>query len=165
MWELETHIGKLDYLLGVNYIYVPESMVEILGGLKGGRLVCTLNKKVSFQCGLMSLSNGDAYITINKTRMKQLKLQTGDQVHVQFKKDESEYGMDMCEELQELLLQDIEGKARFDALSPGMQRYIIYYVGQVKSPALRLNRSILLIGNLKELPPGKETFKAILGKE
>jgi len=165
MWELETHIGKLDYLLGVNYIYVPESMVEILGGLKGGRLVCTLNKKVSFQCGLMSLSNGDAYITVNKTRMKQLKLQTGDQVHVQFKKDESEYGMDMCEELQELLLQDIEGKARFDALSPGMQRYIIYYVGQVKSPALRLNRSILLIGNLKELPPGKETFKAILGKE
>jgi uncharacterized protein YdeI (YjbR/CyaY-like superfamily) len=112
----------------------------------------------------MSLSNGDAYITINKTRMKQLKLQTGDQVHVLFKKDESEYGLDMCEELQELLQQDIEGKARFDALSPGMQRYIIYYVGQVKSPALRLNRAILLIGNLKELPPGKETFKAILGK-
>jgi hypothetical protein len=164
MWELETHIGKLEYLLGVNYIYVPESMVETLGGLKGGRLVCTLNKKVSFQCGLMSLSNGDAYITINKSRMKQLKLQTGDQVHVLFKKDESEYGLDMCEELQELLQQDIEGKARFDALSPGMQRYIIYYVGQVKSPALRLNRAILLIGNLKELPPGKETFKAILGK-
>ena len=165
MWELETHIGKLDYLLGVNYIYVPESMVEALGGLKGGRLVCTLNHKISFQCGLVSLGDGAAYVTVNKSRMKQLKLQTGDQVHAQFKKDDSEYGIDMSEELQELLHQDIEGKERFDALSPGMQRYIIYYVGQVKSPALRLNRAIMLIGNLKQLSPGKETFRAMLGKD
>lgn len=165
MWELETHIGKLDYLMGVNYIYVPANMVENLGGLKGGRLLCTVNGTVSFQCGLMSLSEGAAYVTINKVRMKQLKLQTGDQVHVQFKKDESEYGMDVCEELQELLNQDDEGKARFNKLTPGMQRYIIYYVAQVKSPALRLNRAILLIGNLKQLTEGKETFRAMLGKE
>lgn len=165
MWELETHIGKLDYLLGVNYIYVPDSMVEELGGLKCGRLICTVNKSIKFQCGLVSLGDGAAYVTLNKTRMKQLKLQTGDQVHVQFEKDKSEYGIEMCEELQELLHQDPEGKGRFDQLTPGMQRYIIYYVAQVKSPALRLNRAILLIGNLKELPAGKETFRAILGKE
>jgi len=143
VWELETHIGKLDYLMGVNYIYVPVSMVETLGGLKGGRLLCTVNGAISFQCGLMSLSEGAAYVTINKARMKQLKLQTGDQVHVLFKKDESAYGMDLCEELQELLNQDHEGKERFDKLTPGMQRYIIFYVAQVKSPALRLNRALI----------------------
>lgn len=165
MWELETHIGKLDYLLGVNYIYIPASMLETLGGLKCGRLVCTVNHSVNFQCGLVSLGDGAAYITLNKARMKQLKLQTGDQVHIQLTKDNSEYGIDMCEELKELLHQDLEGKERFDKLSPGMQRYIIYYVAQVKSPALRLDRAILLIGNLKQLTEGKETFRAILGKD
>ena len=91
VWELETHIGKLDYLMGVNYIYVPVSMVETLGGLKGGRLLCTVNGAISFQCGLMSLSEGAAYVTINKARMKQLKLQTGDQVHVLFVKNCKSY--------------------------------------------------------------------------
>jgi uncharacterized protein YdeI (YjbR/CyaY-like superfamily) len=96
--------------------------------------------------------------------MKKLNLQTGDHVKVQLEKDESAFGLDMCEELETLLQQDTEGMDRFKALSPGMQRYIIFYVSQVKNPQLRLERSILLIGNLKQMPQGKETFKAILGK-
>lgn len=165
MLEFDTHIDKLDYLLGVNYLFIPAKIVQDLGGLKCGRLVCKVNNSIEFQCGLMSLSKGDAYITINKARMNKLKVQTGSEVHVSLKKDESEYGMDICEELQELLDQDTEGKARFDALSPGMQRYIIFYVAQVKSSQKRIERAVLLIGNLKLQTEGKESFRAMLGKE
>ena len=164
MITFESNIGKLDYLLGVNYIFIPASVLNECGGIKSGRWICHLQNQIKFQCGFVALTEGNAYITVNKARMKKLNLQTGDQVKVQLEKDESEYGLDMCEELYTLLQQDEEGLFRFNKLSPGMQRYIIFYVSQVKNPQLRLDRSLLLIGNLKQMPEGKETFKAMLGK-
>ena len=164
MISFESHIGKLEYLLGVNYIFVPAKTLNECGGIKSGRWICHLQNQIKFQCGFVSLAEGNAYITVNKTRMKKLNLQTGDHVKVQLEKDESEYGLDMCEELETLLQQDEEGLERFNKLSPSMQRYVIFYVSQVKNPQLRIDRSLLLIGNLKQIPEGKETFKAMLGK-
>lgn len=161
--EFETHIDSLDYLLGVNYIFVPAAIVKKAGGIKSGRWICEIGV-LSFQCGMVSLSEGNAYITINKSRMKKAGLKQGDHVKVTLKKDKSEFGMEMCEELRELLDQDPEGRKRFEALKPGMQRYILYYVAQVKNPQLRIDRSVLLISNLKVTSPGKETFRILLGK-
>ena len=113
----------------------------------------------------MALSNGDAYITINAKRMKQLHVTFGSKVQIELKKDKSKYGMQMPEELKELLAQDKEGMKRFKLLPPGKQRYIIYYVAMVKSTQLRIDRAILLIENLKKLPIGKESFREMLGME
>lgn len=162
--KFETHIAKLDYLMGVTYLYIPKEKVLEMGGLKCGRLICTVNTKESFQCGFMSLGNGDAYITINKARLKKLGLQAGDQVRVELTLDESEYGMDMCEELAELFEQEPHSKIRFDELKPGMQRSLIYYISSAKSGHKRLERAMSIIGNLNEIPNGKETFRNLLGK-
>jgi uncharacterized protein YdeI (YjbR/CyaY-like superfamily) len=112
----------------------------------------------------MSLPEGKAYISINSKRMKELEVEQGDTVTVVLTEDKSEYGVDVPEELMELFNQDPEGKKRFDLLKPGMQRYILNYVNTVKSPQLRVDRAFLLISNLKNLTPGKETFKEMLGK-
>ena len=72
--------------------------------------------------------------------------------------------MDVPEELSELFKQDPEGKRRFDLLKPGIQSYILNFVNTVKSPQLRVDKAFMLISNLKNLTPGKETFKEILGK-
>ncbi|MEZ4803949.1 MAG: YdeI/OmpD-associated family protein [Bacteroidia bacterium] len=165
MIEFQSHIGSLDYLLGVNYIFIPSNIVQKLGGFKAGRLICKANNTIEFQCGIVSLGEGNGYITLNKTRLKKLKLQTGDSITIRLEKDNSEYGMELSDELKELLSQDHEANLRFNALKPGMQRYIIFYVSQVKSPHLRLERALLLLNNLKQIPTGKETFRAILGKE
>lgn len=162
--EFETHLGKLDYLLGVTYVYVPNSVVTAMGGLKCGRLICNLNGKESFQCGFVSLGNGDAYITLNKARMKKLKLQVGDQVKVKLELDNSKYGMDMCEELEEILNQDPEAQRCFEQLKPGMQRAMIYHISQPKSSEIRLERALQMLGNLKEIPADKITFRLLLGK-
>ena len=161
----DSHIESLEYLLGVNYIFVPAAVVEKAGGLKSGRWICKLKNHVEFQCGFMSLSEGNAYITLNKARMKKLGLKTGDSIHVELVKDKSEFGMDIPEELSELLIQDEVGNNRFRALKPGMQRYIIFYVAQVKNPQLRIDRSLMLINNLKKQEIGKESFRAMLGKD
>ena len=110
------------------------------------------------------MGNGSGYISINSKRLKQLALHAGSEVWVKLQKDESKYGMEVPEELEELLQQDHEGKRRFEGLTPGRQRYIIHYVAGVKSSQLRIDRAILLIENLKKLPVGKESFREMLGK-
>jgi hypothetical protein len=159
----KTHIDKLSYLKTF-YLEVPADIVNAIGGIGKQRLICEVNSQVKFQCGLMALSEGKAYISINSKRMKELGVEQGDDVTVILTADESEYGVDVPEELQELFKQDPEGKERFDKLKPGMQRYILNYVNTVKSLNLRAERAFLLISNLKKQAPGKESFKAILGK-
>ena len=161
--RFKTHIDKLSYLKTF-YLEVPANIVKKIGGIGKMRLLCELNKQITFQCGLMSLPEGKAYISINSKRMKELSVEQGDTVDVILTEDTSEFGVDVPEELTELFKQDPEGKGRFDLLKPGMQRYILNYVNTVKSPQLRVDKAFMLIQNLKNLTPGKETFKEILGK-
>ncbi|MBI3517828.1 MAG: DUF1905 domain-containing protein [Bacteroidetes bacterium] len=161
--SFKTHIDKLSYLKTF-YLEVPAPIVKKIGGIGKVRLLCEVNKQLKFQCGLVSLPEGKAYISINSKRMKELGVVDGDTVDVILTEDRSEYGVEVPEELTELFKQDPEGKRRFDVLKPGMQRYILNHVNTVKNPQLRVDRAFMLITNLKNLTPGKETFREILGK-
>lgn len=160
-----TTINTLSYLQGMHYLEVPEEIIQQLGGKINIRLLCTVNQAVTFHCGLMPLGGGAAYIYMNNKRMKELGLSLGDEVAVSLQPDHSPYGMEMPEELSELLAQDELGNQRFHLLTPGKQRNIIHYISQVKNPQLRIDRAIRLIENLKRLPKGKESFRDILGIE
>ncbi|MCX6352068.1 MAG: YdeI/OmpD-associated family protein [Bacteroidetes bacterium] len=164
--QFTSEIYRLEYLLNVHYIEVPKNIVDATGGIGKMRLVCEVNNTLSFKCGLVALADGKAYITLNNARCKKLGVKEGSPVEIVLIKDESEFGMDMPEELAELFNQDEEGVARFRKLTPAMQRYIIFYVSQVKSSNKRIERALLLIENLKRLPDnGKETFREMLGLE
>jgi len=160
----KSSIQCLDYMGNMRYLLVPNEMVQALGGSFSIRLWCTANEQVKWQTGLVALGNGDAYISLNAQRLKQLKAKVGDEVNIALVKDESEYGLDLPEELKELLEQDSEGHQRFHQLAPGKQRFIIRFVTGVKSSNLRVDRAVTLIENLKRLTAGKESFKDILGK-
>ena len=146
----------------MDYLDVPPSVIKKLGRSFNQRLLCTVNKTVCWPCGLVALGNGHAYISLNKKILKQLGVTTGAMVSVSLAKDTSKYGMKMPEELKSLLEQDSEGRQRFHLLAAGKQRYIIYYVSQVKTSQLRINRAIRLIENLKQTIEGKESFEKIL---
>jgi hypothetical protein len=155
-----TKVHQLEPLK-VSYLEVPAPIVKKLGGITKHRLLCTANKSFTWQCGLVALGHGKGYITLNKKIMKELSIKTGDEVNVALAIDKSKYGMEMPVELKELLHQDPEASKRFDGLVAGKQRYIIYYVKQVKSSQLRIERVVMLMENLKKLPKGKETFKGL----
>lgn len=163
MISFKTKIYKLEHLSG-HYIDIPASVVKKAGGTGKQRFVCTVNKSMSWKCGLVSHGAGKAYILLNKKQMQMGKFNVGQDVNVTLKKDTSVYGMDVPVELKEVFRQDKVGKERFDALVPGKRRYIIYYINQVKSSALRIERAVRLISNVKKLPQGKETFTGILAK-
>lgn len=111
----------------------------------------------------MPLADGKGYITISAKRMKEYGVGVDDRVKVELSYDQSEYGMPMPEELSVYLEQDPEGAQRFNQLTPAKKRYIIYYVNQVKSSQLRIDRSIKVIENLKKTIPGKEDFRVVFG--
>ena len=163
MISFKTKIFKLQHLAG-HYIDIPAAVVKKAGGTGKQRFICTVNKDLTWKCGLVSHGAGKAYILLNKKLMQTGNFNVGQEVNVVLKKDTSRYGMDVPAELKELFAQDKIGKERFDGLVAGKRRYIIYYINMVKSADLRVERAVRLISNLKGLPPGKESFKGLLAK-
>jgi hypothetical protein len=163
MLSFKTKIFKLQHLAG-HYIDIPASIVKKAGWTGKQRFICTVNKDLTWKCGFVSHGAGKAYIILNKKQMQSGKFNVGQDVNVVLRKDTSKYGMDMPPELKELFAQDHIGKERFDGLVPGKRRYIIYYINQVKSPDLRVERAVRLIANLKKLPVGKESFVGLLAR-
>lgn len=159
-----TFKSHIDYLpkLKLHHITVPAEIVDKVGGI-GTRLMCSINGEKAFNGGMVALGGGEAYISVNKKRMKKFGVGKGDEVEVTIELDLSKYGMEMPEELEALLEQDAEGARRFENITPGQQRYIIHYVSQVKNSQKKIDRAIMLINNLKALPEDEFDFRKLLG--
>ena len=110
---------------------------------------------------MMALGEGRGYITVSKKKLNQFSIALGDVIKVILEPDNSEFGMEVPEELIEIFAQDPEAEKRFMSISPGKQRNIIYYVSGVKNSDLRIERALKLINNLKACPEGKETARRI----
>lgn len=158
--KFKSIIGSLAYL-SMHYLDVPPAAVKKLKSDTKGRWLCTVNDKLQFPCGIMPLAKGHAFIMLSKKRMKELGVSLHDKVNVEMIPDESEFGMPVPEELDELFAQDEEGYRRFCNLSPGKQRNIIHFVSSVKNSQSRIDRALKLINNLKLLPEGKEKVSQI----
>ena len=135
------------------------------GSLYNQRFHITINDKVTWQGGSVSLGNNTAYIALSKARMKELDVHLNDTVEVELKRDFSKYGFDVPEEFTEVLNQDHEGRERFESLTMGKQRAIIYLVIQIKSSEKKIEKSIFFLENLKRAPKGEETMRHALGKD
>ena len=153
-------LEKFNSTLWGHHLSVPDAVAQIFVANDTKRVVCTLNETVEFQAALMPKGDGAWFININKTLRDKLALKIGTPVRVSLRKDDSEYGLPMPEELAELLLQDADGNQIFHALTPGKQRTLLYIVGSIKSPDLRLNRAIVVVEHLKE-NSGKINFKQL----
>jgi hypothetical protein len=148
---------------------VPKKVVEDFGGGYKRRYVCSVEpgskkgKAISFSCAVMALGEGKGVVFFSKKRMKDCDLREGDRPKVVLEVDESKYGMPVPGEWKALLKQDKLGRERFDALSPGKQRYVLHHVGGVKSPILRLERAMRVMENLKRLPRGGGSYREMFG--
>lgn len=169
MIDFRAPIEKLDYL---NYWFVRLSE-DILAQLPGRqekgdfnqRLIIRLDDIIEWQAGVLALGEGEGLITVQRQRLKALNKTLGDTVQVSLRKDESEFGTEIPEEIKEYWAQVPESKRRFDQQTPAMKRYILNYVHAVKSPIKKAERTHLLLNNLcrsKDLQPH---FRFLLGKE
>lgn len=126
---------------------------------KDRRIICTINGKETIQAALMPYPLG-YFIMTNKKLVAKLGLRAGAKVDLVIEKDTSEYGLDMPDELRELLNQDDEGSKHFHALTKGKRRSLIYIVAKVKNTNSRLNKALAIVHHLKEFQ-GNLDFKVL----
>ena len=129
---------------------VPDEIaMQFVTGRKPVRIRCRLNDSVNFQCAIRPMGGGGFYINVGTPIRQEAKIVFGQKLFVAIQKDDSEYGRDLPEELQELLAMDDEGNRLFQALLPSHQRGIIHYVAGAKSIQVRIDRAIMMINRLK----------------
>src|SRR5206468_4366758 len=79
-----------------------------------------------------------------------LGLSVGNTVEVLLERDESKYGFPMPKEFAEVLRQDPEGSAMFEALTPGNQRMMLMLIDHNKDVDRRITRSLAGLELLKQ---------------
>ncbi len=125
------------------------------------RIICTINDELKFNSGFIPDGKGHFYININKEIRNKLELKEGDLVHLEIRKDQSKYGMPIPPSFEELLNQDPEGEAFFNALSPGKIRSLLYVIGKPKSEQKQIEKGLVVLDYLKEVN-GKLDFRELI---
>lgn len=156
--------------LNMHALLIPgEVLIELKDGKASGkynqRVIVSISDKINWQGGIVVYGEGNGYITISKARMNSINVKEFDSITISLTKDTSKYGHHFPEELEAILNQDEIARARFEGLTPGKQRTIIYYINQPKSEEKRIERSLLYMRNLKNTPVGKETMRDLMRKE
>lgn len=131
------------------HLPIPDVIfTEMLAIAPNKRVICTLNHAVTFHCAMMPKGSFH-YILVNNETCKKMKLQVNDEVEVEISKDDSKYGMNISEELEEVLFSDPEGSLLFHRLTPGKQRSLIHIINKFKSSQLRIEKSFVILEHLK----------------
>ena len=133
------------------HIIIPNEVFEkMLAVTKNKRIKCTLNNEITVSRA-MSPKGDIHYILLNKDIVKKLKIDFGDTVSVELQPDVSKYGIDITEEMEEVLFSDPDGNDLFEKLTPGVQRSLIYFINKIKSSQLRIERSFIILEHLKKM--------------
>ena len=152
-------IEKFDGNLWGHHIIIPDEFYQPFADTDK-RVVCKVNDSKEFQCALMPKGNGQYFINLNKELRQKIGVNTGEEVRVQLRKDKSEYGLPMPEEMQELLNMDEEGNHYFHTLTKGKQRTLLHLIGKPKHSDTRLKKAVVILEYLKEVE-GKLDFKEL----
>jgi hypothetical protein len=142
------------------HIGVPAKVAKQLIDSTSHRVICNLNVSAEYQCAILHRGKDLYLITVNKKLRDELELNFGDNVNVALKKDTSEYGLPLPDELKEVLKQDPQGDKVFHALTRGKQRTLLYIIGNVKQPDKRIMHALVIIRHLKA-HKGKINYKQL----
>lgn len=149
--KFTAHLSVFDAnsLSWEKHIPIPDAIfTEMIKIAVDKRIVCTINNRLSFHCAMMPKGSFH-YILVNNETCKKLKLQVNDQVEVEIIKDDSKYGMNISEELEEVLFSDPEGSLLFHKLTLGKQRSLIHIINKIKSSQIKIEKSFVVLEHLK----------------
>lgn len=159
-FEFKARLEKVQSTLGWNHHFVVPIDVskKILKGNR--RVICEINDKISFQCGLFPKGKGIYFINMNKQNRDKLNICAGDELNIKLTEDTSKYGIPIPPIFEELLKQDSEGDKRFHEQSAGIQRSLLYIIAKPKSEQLQLEKGMIILNFIKEFD-GKVNFKGL----
>lgn len=147
-YKSEQIIGQLEKRKGgYYYLKVGAEIVSQFENNRKTRFICKLDNKISFQCGLNHLGDGNFFIIISTKNLKLIERELGETIPFELVVDPNPLGIDLPETLEVLLEQDIELKNKFDKLTDGKKRSIIFQISKIKDIDKQILRTIELINN------------------
>lgn len=146
--RFEAFVEIFEHNVWGHHLMVPEEICQSLTQDGQRRMRCSVNNCEEFPCALMPI-RGEGFILLNQSLRKSLGIREGQLVQVSLVKDESEYGMPMPEEMMATFELDSEAAEFFNKLSMGKRRSLIYLVLKVKSPHVRINKSLAIAHHLR----------------
>ena len=117
---------------GYYYLTIAADIVEQYEKKRATRLKCTIDKSVSFSCGLNHLGDGNYFIIVATRHLKALGKQENDMVTFDIFEDPNPLGVELPEVLQVLIDQDPDAKKMYDTLTDGKKRSLIYSIKGIK---------------------------------
>lgn len=131
------------------HLPIPDGIFrEMLLQAPDKRIVCTLNNEYSYHCAMMPKGTFH-YILVNNETCKKLQLKVNGEVNVEIIIDDSKYGINISEELEEVLFSDPEGSLLFHKLTAGKQRSLIHIINKIKNTQSRIEKSFVILEHLK----------------
>ena len=122
-------------------------------------IVCILDEKINFRCGLNHLGDGNFFVIVAGKCLEQLNKKVGSLVHFRIEQDPDQLGVVMPEVLEVLLSQDEELKSIFDKITDGKKRSLIYAIlktkdldKQVQTAVEFLNKKMFKL-DINKIPP------------
>ncbi len=147
--ELELTIEQLDERKGgYFFLRIGADLVEQLPKKRATRLVCTLDNRVTYQCGLNHLGDGDFFIILSIKRLNSLGKGVNSKVLCKLEKDPNELGVDVPEVLEALLAQDDELRTRYDRLTDGKKRGLIYSIAKLKDIDKQVKIAVAILNGM-----------------
>lgn len=131
------------------YVPIAREIGDVFIEGDNRRVLFTLDGIGPHHNALMNMEGG-YYILVNMKLQKQLGKHEGDEVTVTLEKDRSEFGHEVPESFEALLVQDDEGREFFERLTMGKQRSLIYLVKKVKNVDSQIAKGLAIMHHLKE---------------
>ena len=121
------------------YLKVPAEIVDQFEKKRATRLLCNIEDKVSYSCGLNHF-DGNFYIILAGRYVKQLKKQVGDDIEFEICEHPNPLGVEVPEVLEVFLSQDSGAKAIYDTFTDGKKRTLIFSISRVKNIDLQIQK-------------------------
>ena len=157
-FTFKSTLGKLDSSIWGLYFDIPQEVSKafIKQGVK--RFVYDLDGKEQIHRAMLSRGEGQYFLYVNKALMKKYNWPLGTELSITMKSDDSEYGMEMPVEFEEVLMAYPSAESHFQSLTPGKQRTLIYMVAKPKREETRIKKAIQIAEYL-EHAGGRLDFK------
>ncbi|TDO23644.1 YdeI/OmpD-associated family protein [Sediminibacterium goheungense] len=148
-------IGQLEKRKGGYYYFmVTAATANALTHQHKTRLICTIDKTLTFQCGLNHLGDGNFFIIISTKKVKELKKKIGDKIDITLQEDPNPLGVEIPEVLTALLDQDEDLKKKYDQFTMGKKRSVIHAITRLKDMDKQISMALKIING--QLIPGRK---------
>lgn len=144
----EQVIGQLEKRKGgYFYLTIPAEIVNAFKNKRHTRFLCTLDKRLTFQCGLNHLGDGNFFIILGTKNLNAINKQLGNKISFELTEDPNPLGVNMPEVLEAILEQDEALKFTFESLTLGKKRNVIHSITKIKDIDKQIKKAVEIIND------------------